>query len=103
VFTLIFVGLMVAGWLFLSFLPWLVWSVVTRGNAGLVNLPLCLFAGVVAGLAVPILVRDDEWGLVWSGLAAVFVPFGLLVVRNVIVPEQPRGTSSSQASADEAG
>jgi hypothetical protein len=85
VFTLIFVSLLVAGWLFLAFLPWLAWSVATRGNAGLSNLPLCLFAGVVGGLAVPILVRDDEWGLLVSALAAVLLPLGLLALRHAAV------------------
>ena len=99
-FTAIFLSLIVAVWLILAFIPWLSWSVATRGNAGLANLPLCLFAGVVGGLAVPLLIRDDEWGLLWSALAAVVVPLGLMVVRNVVVPEQGRDTGR-QASADE--
>lgn len=89
-FTGIFVTLMVAGWLSLAFLPWLGWSVATRGNAGLANLPLCLFAGVVAGLAVPILFRDDAWGLLLSGLAAFAVPLGLLAAQRVAMARPPK-------------
>ena len=92
-FTAIFLGLIVAGWLFLGFLPWLAWSVATRGHAGLGMLPLCLLAGVVGGLAVPILVRDDGWGLWLSALAAFSVPLALLVVRKLqagaLVPPAP--------------
>lgn len=82
-FTAIFLSLIVAGWLVLAFVPWLAWSVATRGNAGLGNLPLCLFAGVVGGLAVPLLIRDDEWGLLLSGGMAALLPLGLLVARRL--------------------
>jgi hypothetical protein len=81
VFTLIFVSLFVISWLFLGFIPWLVLSVATRGNAGLVNLPLCLFAAVVAGLAVPLLGKNDFAGLWLSGLAAIVAPSLLLAAR----------------------
>ena len=80
-YTLIFVSLFVAGWLVLAFIPWLVLSIATRGNAGLLNLPLCLFAGVVAALAVPLLGKDDVAGIWLSGLAAVAVPSLLLAAR----------------------
>jgi hypothetical protein len=39
----------------------------------------------VGGLAVPILVRDDEWGLLVSALAAVLLPLGLLALRHAAV------------------
>ncbi len=80
-FTLIFVSLYVVSWLVLGFLPWLALSVATRGNAGLANLPLCLFAAVVAGLAVPLLGKDDMAGIWLSGVAAVTVPSLLLAAR----------------------
>ena len=82
-FTAIFLGLIVAAWLTLGFIPWLAWSVATKGHAGLANLPLCLFAAVVAGLAVPVLFRDDELGLLLSALAAVLLPVVLLAVRRM--------------------
>jgi hypothetical protein len=83
VFTLIFVSLFVAAWLFAGLIPWLVLSVATRGSAGLVNLPLCLFAGVVGGLAVPLLGKDDVAGIWLSVLAALVVPSLLLAARRL--------------------
>jgi hypothetical protein len=83
VFTAIFLSLIVAAWLFLAFIPWLAWSVATRGNAGLGMLPLCLLAGVVAGLAVPLLGLNDEWGLLWSAAACVVASAGLLAARRL--------------------
>ena len=80
-FTLIFVTLYVIGWLILGFIPWLALSVATRGNAGLANLPLCLFAAVVAGLAVPLLGKDDLQGMWLSGFAAIAAPTLLLAAR----------------------
>lgn len=82
-FTFIFVGLFVAGWLLAGLVPWMVLSVATRGHAGLFNLPLCLFAGVVGGLAVPVLGKDDAAGIWLSMLAAVAVPSLLLVARRL--------------------
>ena len=90
-YTAIFLCLIVAGWLFLGFLPWLAWSVATRGNAGLGMLPLGMFVAVVAGLAVPLLLRDDEWGLALSGGAAFGAALALLVIRRFAVPA-PRTT-----------
>lgn len=81
-FTAIFLGLYVAAWLVLGFLPWLSWSVATRGRAGLTNLPLCLFAAVVAGLAVPLLGATGGAGLLASMAAAFLVPFALLAARH---------------------
>lgn len=80
-FTFIFVALFVAAWLFLGFIPWLALSVATRGDAGLANLPLCLFAGLVAGLAVPLLGKDDAAGMWLSALAAIVAPAVLLAAR----------------------
>lgn len=82
-FTLIFVSLFVSGWLIAGLVPWMILSVATRGNAGLVNLPLCLFAGLVGGLAVPVLGKDDAAGIWLSMLVAVCVPSLLLVARRL--------------------
>ena len=82
-YTLIFLGLIVAGWLILGFLPWLCWSVATRGNAGLGMLPLCMFAAVVGGLAVPMLGKDDVAGMVISAGVAVAASAGVLLARRV--------------------
>lgn len=77
-FTLIFLSLLIAGWLICGFVPWLALSVVTRGNAGLANLPLCLFAAVVSGLAVPLLGLTNSTGLWLSFLLAFLIPVLLL-------------------------
>lgn len=80
-YTAIFVSLFVAAWLFLGLLPWLALSIATRGNAGLANLPLCLFTAVVAGLAVPLFGANDVAGIWLSLLAAVAAPTALLAAR----------------------
>ena len=82
-FTAIFLSLIVGGWLVLGFLPWLAWSVATRGHAGLGMLPLCLFAAIVAGLAVPLLIRDDGLGVALSATAAGVASVGLLTARRL--------------------
>ena len=79
-FNLIFLSLFVAGWLICAFLPWLVLSVATHGHAGMGYLPLCLFAGVVAGIAVPVLGLNDGSGLIVSFALAAAVPATLLAV-----------------------
>ena len=97
-YTLIFVSLYVIGWLILGFIPWLVLSVATRGDAGLGNLPLCLFAAVVAGLAVPLLGKDDAAGIWLSALAALVVPALLLAVRRFsLTGLQAPGASPGEA------
>ncbi len=101
-FTLIFVSLFVAAWMLMGLIPWMVLSVATRGNAGLVNLPLCLFAGVVGGLAVPVLGKDDAAGIWLSMLAAVCVPSLLLAARRLSltavaqVRHQPAGDPNQE-------
>ena len=83
----IFLSLFVGGWLVCGFVPWLVLSVATRGNAGLVYLPLSLFASVVAGLAVPLLGADGSGGLRLSFVAALGVPALLLAARRFSLRE----------------
>ena len=80
-FTAIFLGALLVGWAVCAFLPWLVLSVATRGNAGLGNLPLSVFAGVVCALAVPVLGLTDVRGLWLSFAAAVLGPALLLLAR----------------------
>ena len=82
-FDLIFLTIFVAGWLLGGYLPWVVLSVITRGNAGLSNLPICLFAALVVGLAVPILFRDDAIGALISFSVAPVAATAVLAARRV--------------------
>lgn len=79
-FDLIFLSLFLLGWVICAFVPWLALSVATRGDAGLRYLPLCLFAGVVAAIAVPLLGLTDGRGLALSFAAAAAAPALLLAV-----------------------
>jgi hypothetical protein len=88
IFDLVFISLFVAGWLLCGYLPWAVKSVVTRGNAGLKYLPLCLFAAVVCGLAVPIIGFTGVGGLVASFAVAALAPAILLAVSPTQRPGQ---------------
>ncbi len=99
-FDLIFLGLFVSGWLLCGYIPWVALSVATRGNAGLGNLPLSLFVGLVAGLSVPILFRQDGLGAAISFVTALFAAIALLAARRFAAsafnelqakpPEEPR-------------
>ncbi len=80
-FDAIFLGLFVAGWIVAGGLPWLVLSITTRGRAGLQYLPLSMFTGVVAGLAVPIMGLDNGTGIWVSFGSALVAPAVLLAVR----------------------
>jgi len=100
-FDVIFVSLFVAGWLVCAFLPWLVVSVATRGNAGLANLPLCLFAGLVAALAVPVLGFNGAGGLRMSFVAAVVVPSLLLGVRRFSMSALPAHRAAHKPAPEE--
>jgi uncharacterized membrane protein len=80
-FEAIFLTIFFGGWAICGFVPWLALSVVTRGNAGLANLPLCVFAAVVAGPAVPLLGLDNAAGIWVSFLAALLAPSALLAAR----------------------
>lgn len=99
-FDVIFVSLFVAGWLVCAFLPWLVVSVATRGNAGLANLPLCLFAGLVAALAVP-MGFNGAGGLRMSFGAAVVVPSLLLGVRRFSMSALPAHRAAHKPAPEE--
>lgn len=92
-FAAIFISLFVAAWLILGFLPWLVLSVATRGNAGLGMLPLSMLAGLVAGLSVPLLGKDDGAGIWISLIAAFLAPCFLLAARRFsLMSQSPRRT-----------
>jgi FtsH-binding integral membrane protein len=95
-FTAIFLGWLVAVWLFCAFVPWVALSVATRGNAGLINLPLCLFAGVVGAVAVPLLGMTDATGLWLSFAVAAVVPALLLAVRRFSMKSAGSNTSRSK-------
>jgi len=89
VFTLIFVGLFVAAWLFVASIPWFALSIATRGRAGLANLPFCLFAGFVGGLAIPVLGKDDAAGIWLSMVAALAASALILAARRASVGVLP--------------
>lgn len=80
-FDLIFLSLFVSGWLLCGYIPWVVLSVATRGNAGLANLPLSLFVALIAGLSVPVLFRQDGLGAAISFAAALLASIALLAAR----------------------
>lgn len=90
-FDAIFLGLFVSGWLICGFVPWLVLSVATQGNAGLIYLPLAMFAGVVGGLAVPVLGADGTDGIWLSFLVALLAPALLLAARHLSVHDAAVG------------
>lgn len=92
-YTAIFVSLFLVAWLALAFIPWLAVSVRTRGHAGLLNLPLCLLAGVAGGFAVPLLGLTGSEG-VWISMAVAFVaPAVLLAARRFSLGAPVQGTS----------
>lgn len=82
-FDLIFLAAFLAGWLVCGFVPWLVASIITRGHAGLGMIPACLFAGLVAGLAVPVLGKDDAQGI-WLSLLAALGASTLLIIARLL-------------------
>ncbi|MCK9519237.1 MAG: hypothetical protein M0R74_09495 [Dehalococcoidia bacterium] len=79
-FDLIFLGLFMVGWLACAYVPWLAVSVATRGNAGMMLLPICLFTGVVGALTVPVLGFEGAGGLKASFLVAFAASGAILAV-----------------------
>jgi len=69
-FTSIFILLIIFVWLVLSFLPWLVKSLLSVGHAGYGPLFFCLLSGVLVGVVILLLVSTTS-GLGWSFLGAV--------------------------------
>lgn len=95
-FTAIFLSLFFAAWLFVGFLPWLAFSVATRGHAGLGMLPLCMLTGVIAGLAVPLLGKDDGAGIWISMVAALLAPTLLMAARRFALPARHPGVTPAR-------
>ena len=69
-FTSIFILLIIFVWLVLSFLPWLVKSLLSVGHAGYGPLLFSLLSGVLVGVVILLLVSTTS-GLGWSFLGAV--------------------------------
>lgn len=82
-FHLIFAVAFIALWMLIGMLPWLASSIRSRGNAGMVFLPVCMLAGVAGGLLVPFLGLTGAGGVWLSLLAALLVPTMLVVARHV--------------------
>jgi hypothetical protein len=82
-FTAIFLALFVTGWLVCAYLPWATWSIATRGAAGVQFLPFCLFAGVLAAVAVPVLGADGMAGLWLSFPLAAIASLGALAAAHL--------------------
>ena len=96
-YSAIFVTLYVIGWLICAFIPWLALSVATRGHAGLGILPLCLFAGVIAALAVPVFGLTGATGFWLSFVIAALVPAALLALRRFSLHDAPLGEPSPRS------
>lgn len=82
-YTAIFLGGFIVGWALCAYLPWLVAAIVTHGRAGMGMLALCLFAGVVCALAVPVLGADGWLGLALSFPVAMAASAMLLAARRL--------------------
>lgn len=77
-FDLIVLTLLITGWAICGVVPWLALSVATKGNAGLIYLPLSMFAAVVLALLVPFLGATGMGGL-WLSFAVALVGPALLL------------------------
>ena len=84
-FDVIALAVLISGWLICGVVPWLVLSVLTRGQAGLGMLPLSMFVAVVAAMAVPILGATGSGGLWLSFVVAILVPGALLATRRFAI------------------
>ncbi len=80
-FTLIFSAIFIVGWSICGLVPWLVTSIVTRGNAGLGGIFLCIFAGNVAGATVPLIGFSGKGGFLASFFVAALASALLIAVR----------------------
>lgn len=102
-FTLIFLGLLVAGWLICAYIPWVIASLLTRGHAGMAMLPLCLFAGLVAAVAVPLLGADGVAGLWVSFALAALTPAALLAAHRAAQSVRAAAPSATPPEPDRGG
>lgn len=82
-YTAIFLGGFLVGWALCAYLPWLVAAIATHGRAGMGMLALCLFAGVVCALAVPVLGANSGLGLALSFPVAAGASAALLGARRL--------------------
>lgn len=83
-FDLIFLSLFMVGWLLCAYVPWVALSIATKGNAGMVLLPLCLFTGVVAAMAVPVVGFDGPNGLKASFVVAFLASAAMLGIGRFV-------------------
>jgi hypothetical protein len=88
-FDVIFLSLFLLGWLACAYVPWLALSIATRGQAGMILLPICLFTGVVGAMAVPVLGFDGAGGLKASFLVAFLSSGALLGIARFAHQLQP--------------
>jgi hypothetical protein len=80
-FDQIFLTLLLTGWALCGVVPWLVSSVLTRGNTGPVFLPISIVVAVLFALLVPFLGATGAAGLWSSFVVAVVAPALLLAAR----------------------
>lgn len=80
-FEAIFLTVFISAWVACGSIGWLVFSVATRGHAGLVLLPVCMVTGLIGGISVPLLFRDDAWGILVSLVVAVAASLVLLAAH----------------------
>lgn len=99
-YSLIFLSLFTVGWLLCAYLPWLIVSVLSRGHAGMRYLPLCLFAGLVAALAVPAFGLTNALGLGLSFAVAFLAPAALLAARHYAFGHPLRRRHGGEGSPD---
>jgi NhaP-type Na+/H+ or K+/H+ antiporter len=85
-FPVIFGTAFILSWMLCGSLAWLVFSIATRGRAGLPLLPASAAVGVVGGISVPLLLRDDAWGIPISLVVAVMAPAVFLAARRYSLP-----------------
>jgi hypothetical protein len=99
IFTALFVSAFVIGWLACAYIPWLVTSIVTHGRAGFGTLALCLLAGLVAAIAVPVLGLDNEVGIAVSFAMAAASSAVVVALRRIAGPHL--GTASTASTPTE--
>ena len=100
-FNAIFLGILLGGWAICAYAPWVALSVLTRGRAGVQYLPLCLLAGIVAAVAVPLMGADGIGGLWASFGAAMAAPTLLLILRHYTIGAVRREQSAGARATTE--
>lgn len=82
-FDAIALTLLIAGWMVFGAIPWLVLSMVSRGNAGLAFLPVAMLTGVIGALVVPVVGATGLTGLLVSFPVALTASAALLAARTI--------------------